>query len=456
MNASDKASTSPSNSNGSGWSFKNLSHILRSLRHRNYRLFFGGQAISLIGTWMQSVAQGWLVYQLTGDPNMLGVVGFSSQILSLVLFPFAGVMADRWNRHRLVVVTQSVAAIQAFALAALTYAGVIHVWHVIALSALMGVVMAFDIPIRQSFVVEMLDRKEDLPNAIALNSLLFNSARIVGPSVAGFLIALWGTGTCFLLNGVSYLFVIAALLSMKLIPRKIKPDKRPIWESFHEGFRYVFTNPALRGPVLMLALVGLMGMPYAVLMPVFAKDVLHGNSATLGFLVSATGAGALMGAAFLASRKSVLGLEKLMAVGPMLFGAGLIAFASSTVLGASLPLLVLVGFSMMVLMASTNTFLQTIVDDDKRGRVMSFYSMAFMGMGPFGSLLVGWLAKHFSAGVSLYVGAAACILGAMIFAARLPILTRSAHPAYIRLGILPGGDLTPGATLPNETSNGKE
>jgi MFS family permease len=412
--------------------------MLSSLRHRNFRLFFFGQGVSLIGTWMQAIAMPWLVYRLTGDVVLLGVVGFTGQILTFLLAPLAGVLADRWNRRRLVTVAQAAAMLQAAALAALTLAGIITVWEIIALSLFGGFVRAFEIPIRQSFVVEMLEDRSDLPNAIALNSFLVNGARLVGPSLAGVLIALVGEGMCFLLNAVSFAAVIAALLTMRIAPRAAAPAKERVLRELAEGFRYAWHFPPIRSVLLLLGLVSLMGVPYVTLMPVFAKDILGGGSYTMGFLMGSSGLGAVLGAAFLATRKSVVGISRTMALGTAAFGTGLIAFSLSREVSLSIPLLVWTGCGMMMQMAGANTFLQTIVDEDKRGRVMSFYTMAFMGMGPFGSLLAGSLASAVGAPATVFLGGIACISGALAFASQLRRLGEIVRPIYQRMGILPG------------------
>jgi len=425
-------------------SFKNrivnllgLKNIVRSLRYRNYRLFFYGQSISLIGTWIQRITVPWLVYRLTGSVFLLGLVGFAGQIPTFIMSPFAGVLIDRWNRHKILVITQILALIQALILAVLFYEKSISVWHIAILSVVLGIINAFDMPARQSFVVDMIEKKEDLGNAIALNSSMVNSARLIGPSIAGVLISLTGEGMCFLLNAVSYIFVIGFLLLMKLNPRKIEVQDTNAFQKFKEGFSYTFGFIPIRYIILLLALVSLMGMPYTVLMPVFAKTILHGGSHTFGFLMGATGIGALIGAVYMASRRSAAGLEKFIPWFAAIFGLGLILFSLSTNFILSMFLLLFTGFGMLMQMTASNTILQTIVDDDKRGRVMSFYTMAFMGTAPFGSLLAGALASKVGAPNTLLIGGIACILGALIFMRKLPVIRKSIRPIYIRLGILP-------------------
>jgi MFS family permease len=419
-----------------------LGTVGRALAHRNYRLFFGGQGVSMIGTWMTRIATGWLVYRLGGpDPALLlGAVGFAGQSPSFFLAPFAGVLVDRWNRHRLLVVTQVLFGIQAALLALVAFRGTpgaATVWAVILLSLAQGVTNAFDMPTRQAFLVEMVNRKEDLPNAIALNSSLVNGARLVGPSLAGVLIAVAGEAWCFLVDAVSYLAVIAALLAMD-IPSRARPSRpTPVWQGLREGFRYAFGFAPIRTLLLLLGLVSFAGMPYTVLLPIFAVDILHGGPYLLGFLSGASGVGALAGALYLASRKSAVGLGRVIVITTALFGAGLVAFACSRQVWLSLLVLPLTGFGMMVQMAASNTILQTIVEEDKRGRVMAFYTMAFLGMAPFGSLCAGFLAGAVGAPATVALGGLACLVGAAVFAVRLPGLRALVRPLYVRLGILP-------------------
>ncbi|PTL75498.1 MFS transporter [Vitiosangium sp. GDMCC 1.1324] len=416
----------------SGWRF-----LWRALGHRNYRLFFIGQSVSLVGTWLTRVAASWLVYRLSGSALLLGVVGFCGQIPTFVLAPFAGVLVDRWNRHRLLVVTQVLSMLQSFALAALSLAGVIEVWHVAVLMMVQGLINAFDVPGRQAFVVEMVEDRADLPNAIALNSSMFNAARLLGPSVAGGLIAWVGEGGCFLLDGVSYLAVIASLLAMRMTWRETHETRRALLEELKEGFVYAFHFPPIRAMLLLLAVVSLMGMPYTVLMPVMASNVLKGGPSTLGFLMAATGLGALSGAGYLASRRTVRGFGKVIVATASLFGGGLIAFALSRSVVLSLAALVATGYGMMVTTAACNTLLQTIVEERMRGRVMSFYAMAFMGTAPFGSLLAGALAARIGAPATIAVGGVVCLVAAAWFYVKLPSLRKLVRPIYERLGILP-------------------
>ena len=370
------------------------------------------------------MAIGWLIYRITNSAFMLGLVGFLSQIPTLILTPLAGVLADRYNRHRILIITQVLAMIQALVLAALIMAKVISVWQIIALSMFLGIIGAFDAPARHAFVVEMVGRREDLSNAIALNSLIFNAARLIGPSIAGILVAIVGEGMCFFINGISYIAVIAALLSMHIIPKVTEKHHKHIMHGFKEGFDYVFGSAPIRSILFLTGLVSLMGMSYVVLMPIFAKDILHGGPHTLGFLMASSGLGALIGAAYLASRKDVEGLGRVIFFTTNIFGIGLVAFSFSRTLWISMLILAFTGFGMMVQMASNNTVLQTIIRDDMRGRVMSFFLAAFMGMVPFGCLLSGSLASRIGAPGALIVCGVSSILGSFIIGSR-PNLTKS-------------------------------
>lgn len=417
---------------------RGIAFMLRALSHRNYKLFFSGQSISLIGTWMTRIATSWLVYRLTGSALLLGVVGFAGQIPSFLLAPFAGVLVDRWNRHRLLIATQVLALLQSLALAILALTGVVQIWHVILLSVFQGLINAFDMPARQAFVVEMVEKREDLANAIALNSSIVNAARLLGPSIGGVIIAAVGEGWCFMLDAISYLAVIASLLAMKITPRMTKQIKEAkMLQQLREGWRYASGFAPIRKVLMLLALVSLVGMPYTVLMPVFANEILHGGPNTLGLLMAASGVGALAGALLLAARKSVLGLGKFIPLMAGAFGAGLIAFSFSRALWLSLLLMVVTGLGFMVQMAASNTVLQTIVEEDKRGRVMSFYTMAFMGTAPFGSLLAGSVADRIGAPYTLLIGGFGCIVGALWFATSLPALRQDVRPIYVKIGILP-------------------
>jgi len=421
-----------SSTQGATWKF-----ALRALRYRNYRLFFTGQSVSLIGTWMTQIATGWLVYRLTGSAWLLGIVGFASRIPTFVLGPFAGVWVDRWNRHRTLVVTQILSMLQSFALAGLALAGVITIREIIWLGLAQGIINAFDMPARQAFVIQMVEDRADLGNAIALNSSMVNVARLLGPSIAGVIIAAVGEGYCFLIDGFSYLAVIASLLAMRIAPVQQRRAEKAILHELKEGWNYVTHFVPIRSILLLLALISLVGMQYTVLMPIFAGQVLHGGAHTLGFLMGASGVGALTGAMFLATRKNVLGLGRMIPLAAAGFGTGLIALGLSRFLWLSLLLMLFIGCTMMIQMASSNTILQTIVEDDKRGRVMSFYSMAFLGMAPFGSLLAGGLAHYIGAPRTVMISGIICIAGAGGFASQLSVMRELVRPIYRTLGIIP-------------------
>ena len=414
-----------------------IKSLLRALRSKNYRLFVAGQSVSLVGTWMQTVAMSWLVYRLTGSAFLLGVVGFSSQIPTFLLAPFAGVLADRWNRRHLMIATQVLAMLQSLALAAAVLSGVIQVWHIIALSLLLGVVNAFDIPIRQSFLVEMVSKREDLSNAIALNSSMVQAARLIGPSIAGLLVASVGEGICFIMNSASYLAVLLALVAMKLDP--IPHDGKQRLSVLHElsaGFSYAFGFVPIRSILLLVAVVSLTGMPYTVLVPVFAKEILHGGAHTFGFLMSAGGCGALIGTIYLASRKSVLGLGNVIVLAGLLFAIGVSSFAVSSNINISFVSLVVAGFGAITMIASCNTILQTILDEHMRGRVMSFFAVAFLGMAPFGSFGAGTMAGIIGPRDTLLLGAVCCLVGALLFTRKLPSIRESVRPIYMKMGII--------------------
>ena len=413
--------------------------LLRALQHRNYRLFFGGQSVSLVGTWITRVATSWLVYRLTGSALLLGVVGFCGQIPTLLLSPVAGVLVDRHDRHRILVITQVLSALQSLALALLALPGIITVWEILVLQLVQGAINAFDTPARQSFIVDMIEDRAHLPNAIALNSTMVNGSRIIGPSIGGIVIAAVGEGWCFMIDAISYLAVIASLLAMQLAERPPRSTHTRVVEELREGFQYVWRSVPIRSALLLLALVATMGMPYTVLMPAIASGVLHGGPHTLGFLMTSSGLGALVGALYLASRNSVLGLGRAMVIATTAFGVGLIAFSLSHRIWLSLLLLPIVGGGMMVETASTNTILQTIVDEQMRGRVMSFYTMAFLGTAPLGSLLAGVLADRIGAPNTILLGGVACVGAGIWFAVRLPIIRTMLRPIYVQKGILPSG-----------------
>ncbi|MDT4969509.1 MAG: hypothetical protein QOJ64_4246 [Acidobacteriota bacterium] len=414
-----------------------LPAAIRALRHRNYQLFFGGQMISLSGTWMQTVAQSWLVYRLTGSAVLLGLIGFASLIPVFLLAPIGGALADRNSRHRIIIFTQIAAMVLAFILAALTLTHRIQVWHLFVLAALLGVAYAFYVPAASAFVVDMVG-KEDLMNAIALNSSLVNGARIVGPAIAGILVASIGEGWCFLLNGASYIAVIGGLLLMSITPhRKVPLPGSPLADII-EGFRFVWRTSPVRALLLLLGAVSLFGTPYAVLMPIFADQTLHGGASGLGLLMGASGLGALIGALSLAVRNKVYGLGRWVAVSTAAFGVSLIPFSLSHSFWLSAALLLPVGLSMMIEMAASNTLIQAMVPDNLRGRVMAVYSMMFMGMAPIGALVAGSLANRLGAPRTVLLGGAVCIVGAAIFALRLPKLREEGRRLIIALQMTGG------------------
>jgi MFS family permease len=414
-----------------------INTIFRSLQYRNYRLFFGGQGISLIGTWMQRIAMPWLVYHMTGSALLLGVVSFAGQIPTFLLSPVAGVLTDRLSKYKVLLITQVISLLQALILAVLSMSGMIQIWHIVALSIVLGCVNAFDVPSRHSFVIEMVEKKEDLGNAIALNSMMFNGARLIGPSIAGIILATAGEGICFFINAVSYVFVILSLLLMH-VRENIRPVRESnVMQELREGFNYTFGFGPIKHIIILLGLVSLMGTSYQVLMPVFAKEILHGGSETYGFLMGAAGLGALMGAIYLASRESLLKLGRIIPIAAALFGAGLIMMSFIKNFPLTMVLMIFIGLGLMLHTASSNTILQTITEDDKRGRVMSFYTMAIMGTAPFGSLLAGFLAKVLGTQVTILIGGAVCVAGALMFQKKLPELKTLVRPVYIKMGIIP-------------------
>lgn len=408
--------------------------IFRAISYRNYRLFFIGQGVSLIGTWMQQIALSWLVYHMTNSVFMLGVVSFTGQFPTFLFAPLAGVLSDRWDRHRILVLTQSLSMLQALILSVLVLTGVVTVWHVLLLSMGLGLVNALDIPARQSFVVHMIDNRNDLGNAIALNSAMFNAARLLGPAIAGILIAIVGEGICFLINGLSYIAVIAALLAMDVSYIKTPKNSSSVIGEIKEGLIYAYAFQPIRFILLLLALTSVMGVPYAVLMPAFTRDILHGGPHMLGFLMSAGGVGAVGGALYLASRRTVRSLGKLISLTTAIFGFGLIGFALSRSVPISLVLMIFIGFGIMVQVAASNTLLQTIVDDDKRGRIMSLFAVSFMGMAPFGSLLAGTLADLIGVTGTLMIGGGSCVLGALLYARKISLLREMMQPVYRQKG----------------------
>ncbi len=410
---------------------------LRALRHRNFRLFFCGQSVSLVGTWITRLATAWLVYRLTGSSFLLGVISFAGQIPTFLLGPVAGVWVDRWERRRVLLVTQLLAALQSLMLAGLTFSGRITISEIVWLSVFQGLINAFDMPARQSFLVQMVDGRTDLGNAIALNSTMVNGARLLGPALAGITIAAVGEGYCFLIDGLSYFAVIASLLAMKIEGQAVSKSAASMLVQLKEGWTYVSTFAPIRTVMLLFAIVSFMGVPYTVLMPVFATKILHGGPHTLGFLMGAAGVGSIISALSLAARKSVRGLYRVIPTVAALFGGGLIAFSFSRNYWLSLALMGVTGFGMMQQFAASSTVIQTIVEDDKRGRVMSYWTMAYMGASPFGSLLAGSLAPVIGAPGTVLLCGVGCVAGAAWFWFQLPKLRPVIRPIYQQLGILP-------------------
>ena len=408
-----------------------VSHTWRALRHRNFRLFFFGQSTSLIGTWMTRLATAWLVYRLTHSALLLGVVSFSGQIVSFLLGPFAAVWVERLERRRLLIITQAAAAIQSLALAVLTLANVITLGEIIALMVFQGLINAFDMPGRQSFLVQMVEDRGDLANAIAINSSMVNGARLIGPAIGGFIIATLGEGWCFLIDGVSYIAVIGSLVAMRLpaLDGRGRPGTSLLQE-LGEGWNYVSGFRPIRTVLLLLAATCFLGWPYSVLLPVFAGKVLHGDAHTLGWLTAASGAGAFSSALALAMRKSIKGLTRTLQASVALLGVGLILFGLSHILWLSLILMVVVGFGLIQAAAVCNTIIQSLVPDDKRARVMGYYTMAFFGAAPFGSLMAGALAQHIGAPETVMLTGSLCIVGAAWFTLQLPKIRPAMREAY--------------------------
>jgi MFS family permease len=414
-----------------------MSHAWRALRHRNFKLFFAGQSISLIGTWMTRLATGWLVYRLTHSALLLGIVSFAGQICAFLLGPIAGVWVERVNRRKLLVWTQAAAAAQSLAMAALTLAHVITLWEIIALAAFQGAINAFDMPGRQSFLVQMVEDRNDLSNAIAINSSMANGARLIGPAIAGLVIAAFGEGWCFLIDGVSYFAVIASLVMMRIKPLEIRLHASSMLEQIREGWDYVRTFRPIRSILLLFVLISLMGYPYAVLLPVFAGHVLRGGAATLGWLTGASGIGALISAISLAVRKSVAGLTRMLQISAAMLGGALILFGLSHTLWVSLALMVFAGFGMIQSASASNTIIQALVAEDKRARVMGYYTMAFFGGAPFGSLLAGALAHRIGAPYTVMILGAFCVAGSLWFRLERPKIREMMRPIYQEKGLLP-------------------
>ena len=411
--------------------------LTRALQHRNFRLFFGGQSISLVGTWITRVATSWLVYRLTGSELLLGIAGFAGQIPTLFITPFAGVLVDRHDRRRILLVTQVASLIQSALLGGLTFTGAITVKQIIWLQVLQGVINSFDTPARQAFVSEMVEDRRDLPNAIALNSSMVNGTRIIGPSIGGVLIAGFGEAWCFTIDAISYIAVIGSILAMRVAPRvRDETAEMHLLDELHHGWKYVLQSVPIRSALLLVAIVSMAGTPYTVLMPAIAKEVLHGGPNTLGLLMTATGVGALAGALYLAQRESVVGLGRLIMWASAVFGLGLVIFSQTSSLWPAFVVLAIGGCGFMIHLAATNTILQTIVEEQLRGRVMSFYTMAFFGTVPIGSLLGGVIADRYGAMNTVLVTGVVCLAGSAWFAYKLPAIREVVRPIYRERGII--------------------
>lgn len=433
-------STDTARSSGAGVTF-------RALKHRNFQLFFSGQIVSLVGTWMQTVAEAWLIYRLTGSGALLGVLGFVGQMPIFVLSPVAGLVADRWPRNKVVIATQTSSMSLAFTLATLTLTHHIHVWEIITLATMLGIVNAFDVPARQAFLIEMVGR-EDLLNAIALNSSMFNGARVAGPAIAGILVALVGEGWCFLLNGISYLAVIAGLFLMRIQKLPLAHDGISPLEKLREGIRFARQTKPIRMILTLVALVSFTALPYTVLMPIFAVKILHGGASAYGTLMGAVGVGAMFGALVLATRQQLRGLGNVVAYSATGLGASLACFSASRWYWISIVMLVFAGFTMMMQFTASNTLIQAMVPDQLRGRLMSLYAMMFLGMTPFGSLLAGALADRIGAPATVAIGGLISCIGGLVFLRKWPAMRAPARELIAAQGMLSPPTTQPGAMAP--------
>jgi len=404
--------------------------IFRAFRHKNYRLFFTGQCISVIGTWIQSIALSWLVYDITGSALYSGIASFCSQIPVILLVPLTGVTVDTFNRQKIILITQILSMCQAFGLALVAFSSHPQIWQVLCLAGVIGAVNAFDQPARQSFVIEMVEDRRDLPNAIALNSSMFNSARLIGPTIAGIFISAFGEGWCFLINGVSYIAVIISLTLIRIQHGPVLQKRHK--GAFREGIKYAAGSLPIRSILLLLAFSSLLGMPFMVLMPAYIREVLHSGPGTLGFLMSFSGAGALTGALRLAMRRRPNGLERGIPVAGFIFGTAQILFAASRTFALSAAFLFCASFGMVTIMASCNTVLQTLVEEDKRGRVMALYSASFMGMAPFGSLLAGFTGRKLGVPWAITICGFSMILCSLIYFKNVDAISAEAAKMFSR------------------------
>jgi len=408
---------------------------LRALRHRNFALFLSGQSCALVGYWIQQVAVSWLVYRLTGSATLLGVLSFAANLPVLVLAPFAGLWSDRFNRHRMMLATQVLEMLQAVALAALAFSGWIETWHVVALTAMLGTCVAVELPVRHAYLLELVHDRQDLPNAVAMTSFIANCGRLVGPAVAGILIGRYSEATCFLINALTYIAVLASFAFIRVKPQLAAESHPPALRGLREGVAYAWRAVPIRLLLGLLAVVALTAAPYSTLMPALVHQIYAGNAETLGYLVGAAGLGAVCGTLTLAARRNVRGLTRFIIAAALIAGSALVALSWSRLIGLSLLLMALIGFGMLVISVSVNMILQTIVDDDKRGRVMSLYTAAFLGMVPLGGLISGILADRIGAAGTVRAGGAICVLAALFMLRRLPLLRQHLRPVYARLGI---------------------
>ena len=409
---------------------------LRALRHRNFRLFLAGQIFALVGYWLQMVAQSWLLYRLTGSATLLGVLAFAGSVPILLLSPLAGLWSDRCNLHRAMFATQVLELLQAATLAALALAGIIAPWHIITLAMVLGILVAIELPIRHAYLLELVEGKEDLPNAIALTSLMANSGRLVGPAIAGILIGVLSEAHCFLINALTYIAVVISFLLIRSRPQPRVPVSTPLLAGLREGFSYAWRTLPIRALLLALAVVAFVATPYSALMPVMVREVFGGGSEDMGFLMGASGLGAISGTLYLASRANARGLVRLIIIAGLAAGTALMLFANAPSTRYALPLLVVVGFGILVTSVSVNMILQTIVDDDKRGRVMSLYTVAFLGIAPFGALAAGALADIVGPRATITVGGLCCVAAALILARKRHDIRAGIRPIYEKLGIV--------------------
>ncbi|MEQ1774305.1 MAG: MFS transporter [Burkholderiales bacterium] len=414
---------------------KNPLPTLRALHHRNFRLFLSGQVCALIGYWMQSIAQGWLLYKMTDSATLLGILGFASSLPILLLSPFAGMWSDRCNLHRVMFATQILEMLQAITVAALAVAGILAPWHIITLAMLLGVLVAIELPVRHAYLLELIGNKEDLPNAIAVTSLMANCGRLVGPALAGIVIAALGEPACFVINALTYTAVMISFLLIKVTPTVREPNTTPMLQGMREGFQYAWQSLPIRSLLLLLTAVGFLGTPYINLMPVLTREVFAVGAREMGFMIGAAGLGAVSGTLYLATRPSVRGLVRLLTGAAFAAGISLALVPHVKIVWLTIPLLAITGFGILATSVSVNMIVQTIVDDDKRGRVMALYTVSFMGMAPFGALAAGALADVIGVAATLTLSGTCCAVGALALVSRHTQIREELREAYARLGI---------------------